>query len=252
MELTERIAAFSPAAWRLRVEAIGGEIHHVDGLVVMLTGIPVPPFNPTVVRDSPADPASALATAEALYTDTPFGMDIDAERHAALRRAAIEAGLELEESRPAMVVSSDRVDLAESPEGVTIARVDDPAELDEVAGVDAVAFDGEPGHARRFLPDAVLADPAQRVYAARVNGKIVAATETALVDGMLGVFGVGTLPDHRRRGIASAITSFAVRDRAAEVDVAVLWPSDLGYRVYERLGFRPASTWEVWVRKPRA
>lgn len=250
MELSERIASYLPAGWRLRVDAIGGAIHEVDGLVVMLTGIPFPPFNPTVVLKEPQDPAGALAAAEALYTDTSFGIDIDAGMHADVRRAAIDAGLEIEESRPAMVVRTDRVEAADPPDGVVIMRVDDGAELDEVASVDAAAFEGDPAHTRRFLPDAVLADPAQRVYVARADGKVVAATETGLAEGMLGVFGVATLLEHRRRGIASAITSYAVRDRTAETDLAVLWPSDLGYRVYERLGFRPASTWEVWVRKP--
>jgi predicted GNAT family acetyltransferase len=73
---------------------------------------------------------------------------------------------------------------------------------------------------------------------------------TGLSGGMLGVFGVATMPEHRRRGIGAAITSFAVRDRTAEADLAVLWRSDLGYQVYERLGFRPVASWEVWVRKP--
>jgi ribosomal protein S18 acetylase RimI-like enzyme len=126
--------------------------------------------------------------------------------------------------------------------------VDDPALLDELVEVDAAAFGGEPAMTRRFLPDAVLDDPAQRVYAARADGRLVGAGESTTVDGVLGVFGVATLPDFRRKGIGAALTAFLIEDGAGDADLAFLDASELGLGVYRRLGFEITSTWEVWVR----
>lgn len=246
----ERIASFFPAAWRRRVAACAGQVHEVDGLAVCLTGVPVDAFNPTLVERMPTDPEAALASAERLYADTAvrFGIDLDEELHAPLRGVARRAGLRLEDKRPAMAAKIADVERVPAPEGVEIVRVDDTAMLDQIALVDAASFETDAAMVRRFLPDEVLTDPAQRVYAARADGRIVGAGESACVDGVLGVFGVATDPAYRRRGIGAAVTSFLVGDRAGDADLAVLDASELGFGVYERLGFRVTSNWEVWVK----
>jgi predicted GNAT family acetyltransferase len=94
-----------------------------------------------------------------------------------------------------------------------------------------------------------LDDPAQRVYAARVDGTLVAAGETTSLDGIIGVFGIATVPEYRCRGIGAALTSYVVRDRADDAELAFLDASDLGFGVYRSLGFEQTSTWEVWVRE---
>jgi ribosomal protein S18 acetylase RimI-like enzyme len=246
----ERIAAFIPAAWAHRVAACGGVVHEVDGLAVCLTGVPLAPFNPTVVARVPSDTPSAIAEAEARYEGTglTIGIDLETSLHTTVREAAERAGLTMVETRPGMTLRPREAVRVDPPEGVEPFRVDDPALLDELVEVDAAAFGGEPAITRRFLPDAVLDDPAQRVYAARVDGRLVAAGESTTVDGVLGVFGVATLPAYRRRGIGAALTSFLLADRAGEADLAFLDASELGLGVYRRLGFESTSTWEVWVR----
>ena len=248
MQIAERIAEFFPRAWRRRTDAIGGTVHETDGLAVYLTGVPFAPFNATMVVRPPSDPDAALAGARAAHATSglAFGIDLDPELHATVRDAASRAGLAVVESRPAMVVAVDEVGDAPAPDGVTIARVLDRAGLDEVADVDHASFGGERAHIRAFVGDGVLADPAQRVYVATIDGRPVACAETTCLDGLLGVFGVATIPSARRRGIGAAITAFAIRDRAPGFELAVLDASDLGFGVYERLGFSTVSTWEVW------
>jgi len=247
----ERMAAFMPAAWRRRVAACGGRVHDADGLAVCLTGVPLAPFNPTVIERLPSDPEAAVRRAEAHYEGTglSLGIDLEPSLHAPVRDAAHRAGLTMVESRPGMALAVTDVPALPPPPGVEVFRVQDPAVLDEVVEVDAAAFGGDAATTRLFLPDAVLEDPAQRVYAARVDGRLVSVGESTTLDGVVGVFGVATVPAYRRRGIGAAVTAYLLADRAGEADLAVLDASDLGLGVYERLGFRTTSTWEVWVRE---
>jgi ribosomal protein S18 acetylase RimI-like enzyme len=246
----ERMAAFVPAAWRRRVAACGGVVHEHDGLAVCLTGVPVAAFNPTLIERAPVDIDAALADAEARYEGSgfSFGIDLEPSLHGSVREAAQRRGLTMIESRPGMWATIGTTTPAPPPDGVEVLRVDDAALLDAVVEVDEAAFGGEAALTRRFLPDAVLEDSAQRVYAARVDGRLVGAGESTTLDGVLGVFGIATRPEYRRRGIGTALTWFLMADRADDADLAVLDASDLGESVYRRLGFTAMSTWEVWVR----
>jgi ribosomal protein S18 acetylase RimI-like enzyme len=135
------------------------------------------------------------------------------------------------------------------PDGLVVERVLGPEGLDAVASVDGAAFGSDAAMVRRFLGDGVLRDPAQRVFLGRLDGAPVACAETTTIDGTIGVFGVATVPEVRRRGFGAAVTAHAIADRTGEADLDVLDESVLGFGVYERLGFRSVSTWEVWVEQ---
>jgi ribosomal protein S18 acetylase RimI-like enzyme len=243
------MAAAIPGFWRHRVTSCGGVVHEVDGLAVCLSGVPDEPFNPTLVERLPADPTAALEAAARYYAPAglSFGIDLEASAHTPVREAADRSGLRVVESRPGMAVAMRDRQRLPLPSGVEIVGVAEPKLLDRVASIDAEAFEGDATLARMFVPDALLDDPAQRVYVAMIDGRIVGAGESAIADGVIGVFGIATVPAFRRRGVASALTSFLLDDRADEADLAVLQSSALGHGVYEALGFRAMSTWEVWA-----
>ncbi len=188
------------AAWTGRTEALGGRIVRHDGLASFLTGLPAPPFNPTVVERASRDPAAALAAAESAYgpVGLPFGIDLDPERWPVSRRAAEGAGLTLIDSRPLMALTPDQLVTVGVPDGVLIAPGGEV--LDEMARVDTAAFGGDVGVNRAFIGGAER-DPGARVYAAFLDGVVVGSGETFVADGVMGVFGVATAPEARRRGI---------------------------------------------------
>jgi ribosomal protein S18 acetylase RimI-like enzyme len=64
--------------------------------------------------------------------------------------------------------------------------------------------------------------------------------------GAAGVFGVGVVPEARRRGIGAALTVAAAR--AFPADLAWLVPDEAARSLYLRLDFRDLETWEVWER----
>jgi predicted GNAT family acetyltransferase len=77
-----------------------------------------------------------------------------------------------------------------------------------------------------------------------VDGQPVAIGSHQPVDGVSEVVGVGTLPTHRRQGLAAALTRFLVEDALARgVETVFLSAGgDDVARVYERVGFRRIGT----------
>ncbi len=62
--------------------------------------------------------------------------------------------------------------------------------------------------------------------------------------GHVGVFNIATPPAHRRLGHGRAVTARLVADGAAAgAHTAYLQASEMGYPVYERLGFTTVETW---------
>jgi ribosomal protein S18 acetylase RimI-like enzyme len=60
-----------------------------------------------------------------------------------------------------------------------------------------------------------------------------------ILDGVVGIYNVATLPADRRRGDGGAVTSAAMADAAARgATAAILESSASGRSMYERLGFR--------------
>ncbi len=144
----------------------------------------------------------------------------------------------------------------------------EPAELqqpDPPAGVAIESFepDSPPQRIRRFMltqreafdddepiTDEEIARWARRgtgsVRVAATSGEEVLGTAVALpqVDGVIEIVGVATLPAHRRRGIAGAVTADATaRAFAAGAQVAWLSAADeAAARIYQRAGYRIVAT----------
>jgi ribosomal protein S18 acetylase RimI-like enzyme len=82
-------------------------------------------------------------------------------------------------------------------------------------------------------------------YLARLDGvPSCVGAYMSPVDGLTEIAGIGTLPEYRRRGLASALTARAAVDAfAGEVEIAFLNAADArAGRVYERIGFTPYAT----------
>lgn len=248
-EVADRVAAGLVAAWRHRVEHIPGHvIAEHDGIVVCLSNLQED-LNAALVEREPADVAGALEHAERVFEKhgQPFGIEVEVGRHPAIDRAVRLLGLELAVSRPAMSIAVGDLAPPKPPPGVEIQRVFVPEDVEAVVDLEVRVFETPRAVAERFIAPGLLETAGSRLYLAKTEGIPAGFAWTSVDEGAVGVFGVATHPDHRRRGIGRAVTSFAIHD-APDVELAWLQPTEMGRPLYESMGFTTQGEWEVWVR----
>jgi GNAT superfamily N-acetyltransferase len=249
MEIVDRVAAATLEGERVRADVVeGGEVIEVQDLLVALSNLPQPELNGTRVIREPTDPAAAIEAAREVFRSRGhpfFGIEVEVGRHPWVEEAIHDAGLRRAESWPAMVVEPSALPTALAPDGVDIRVVTEPADLDAVRSVEVETFGTPAEIAERFVGERMLADERVRMLTAWNGDEPVGEATAYLLDDTVGIFGVGVLPSARRRGIGAALTIRAAR--AFDVDLAWLQPSDMARRMYEDLGFRRVSDWEIWV-----
>lgn len=171
------------------------------------------------------------------------------------------AGLTLEGNAPAMAAALDEVPLDEpAPDGLEIVPVTDAGTLQEFLGIveaDWLEWAGgvaTPVQRRtldafaREIPRRFASEPAPLRWLGRVDGQPVATSRVSISGGVAGLYAILTLPSHRGRGIGRAMTLAALRAAAGVgYRIGVLQSSDLGYSVYQKLGFRDLFTYDVYV-----
>jgi GNAT superfamily N-acetyltransferase len=171
------------------------------------------------------------------------------------------AGLTLEGLAPAMAVDLADVPVDEPPPaGLEVVPVTDAATLRaflEIVAADWVAYEG--GEATsvqrrtleawaRQIPPKLAGEPVPLRWIGRMDGAVVATSRISIGAGVAGLYAISTLPAYRGRGIGRAMTIAALRAaRSIGLRIGVLQASDLGYGVYQRLGFRELFTYEVYV-----
>lgn len=89
---------------------------------------------------------------------------------------------------------------------------------------------------------------ATRFWLGSVAGRPVATAWSHTAAGVTGVEAVATDPRCRGRGYGAAVTWVATR--ADPTLPAILYASDLGRPVYERMGYEAVARWHLWLRPP--
>ncbi|MBN0043772.1 GNAT family N-acetyltransferase [Streptomyces actuosus] len=177
------------------------------------------------------------------------------DRPADLARRLVAAGFTPEAEETLMAAETAAVPLGTgAPEGVHILPVTDAAGAGLVADVHEQAFGTDGTRLRQRLLDQLAATPDTVVAVlALAGGTPVAAARMELVPGtaFAGLWGGGTVPAWRRRGVYRALVAHRARiaaDRGyryLQVDA-----SDDSRPVLQRLGFAPLTTTTPYVHLP--
>ncbi len=239
-------AAANLAGWHdLHVRCLGFATEWRDGLWLTPDEVPAIFFHAIAVRPG----ASAAVIGERLASQ---GWSSVSDPWADLTMPG--QGFSLDDDHAWMVraPSSDGVAPARSPwampDGLVIEQVRDVDALADFERAAALGFGSPPRAPHTWHAPALLLDPRLQIWRGTVGGRTVAVAMGFTDAGVLGVYGVTTLPDARRRGYATAVTRWTID--AAPALPAVLQPSAMAEALYGRLGFRRFATFRAWDRRP--
>lgn len=227
----------------------GGTVEENGRLTRVSTGVPHPIFN-WVLRsrfsDTEAEEQIGAVVRSFREARLPFHWGIlPSDKPAGLRPKLVAAGFAARES-PGMVV--DLADLPSPSAGEEFAI--EPVTSDEEMRVFARTLNAgdfrAPDAVASAIPDCFRAsyaasgdEPHLRCFLGFRNGTPVATSARFLSGGLVGIWGVATVPEARRLGIGAAMTLAALGDGARQgYRVGSLIATTMGEPVYRRLGFR--------------
>ncbi|MFI9151686.1 GNAT family N-acetyltransferase [Streptomyces sp. NPDC053367] len=167
----------------------------------------------------------------------------------------LAAGFTAEAEETLMIGEAAGLDLtAREPDGVRVVPVTDARGVDLVAGVHEEVFGTDASRLRHRMLAQLAATPDTLLAVLALAGdEPVSAARMELVPGtgFAGLWGGGTLPAWRGRGIYRSLVAHRARAalsrgyRYLQVDA-----SDQSRPVLERLGFAPLTTTTPYVRTP--
>jgi GNAT superfamily N-acetyltransferase len=129
-----------------------------------------------------------------------------------------------------------------------ITRVEDTRDLGTFRAILSRVFHIAPDEAAMVLGDNALAVEGVRHYLGRLDGEAVGTLSVVTSGPVPGIWNVGTLPEHRRAGIGTALMHHALREAANEGRTSsMLLASKEGVPLYELLGYRTLSTVRIFV-----
>ena len=153
----------------------------------------------------------------------------------------------------------DRLRAASSGFGGQIERIRTDAGAEEFARVQASGFLAEDSPNRAWWADCFQrkarenhARPDQQFLLARIGHEPAAVLLTVESATTVGIYAVATAPEHRRKGLSTALLARAVEDARAkgaqEVVLQVLAGS-YAHGFYRKLGFEDEYMCQVWRRQ---
>jgi N-acetylglutamate synthase len=219
-----------------------------DGYVwTICPQVPLPAFNGVWPETDTAAAALAGALREIADLELPYSIQVRRGMTPACEQEAENLGLMLQAETPGMVVRPWELRGVDVPD-LEILKATTADALAQALATAADAFGAPP----EVFAALYGLDPAGLdgliVYLGRVGDEDVSTAVGYTVEGATGIFNVATPSTHRGRGYGAAITTCAVREGfAAGAELAWLQSSDVGYSIYERLGFRTVDTYRVYA-----
>ena len=223
----------------------GGSIIERDGLVASIvpSNRDSPTLNAAVALEPDAAPRhlEELAEGYARAKVRRWGVWLD-DRAGPAAQALADAGMVVSSASPGM-----GADLGELPWSAPHGRPT-TADLATVGRVNDLAYGNFDGRLERTLaplPNGVLTG-----YRADFDGRPAAVALALHHDGDCGVSFVATIPEARRRGLASAVMRHALAAaRADGCTSTTLQATDVGELLYENLGYHRLCLMQLWERR---
>lgn len=126
---------------------------------------------------------------------------------------------------------------------LAIREVSNAQELQQLCDVEQVAFastaDDIKLYYQMYLASGFGPGQAWHHFTGSLDGRVVASGSLLLSRGVVGIYGIGTLPEARRQGIAASMMLHLLNEaERLDYHIATLSPTEQSERLYQRIGFR--------------
>jgi hypothetical protein len=226
------------AAWHdLMLVGLGRATRYADGLWLTPDHVPQIFFSAIAVRHE----ASAAEVTDNTARDTWIAVcDPWRDMHLDSTGFAVEA------DHAWMVRAPSPAPEAGNPAELEVERVADRESLADFELASAFGFGSPPQPAFTWHAPSVLEDPRLTLWRGRTGGRTVSTSMSFVHAGVVGIYGVSTVPHERRRGYARSLTIAALTAHPSLP--SVLQPSVMAEPLYRALGYERFTTFRTWIR----
>lgn len=229
---------------RMARHARNGGANRFGTIVASTSGTEVTPFNRVFVFERPSPETFETAVEWMSERDVPFQITVSEE--------VIETGADFapdidlsepEETQPGMVLAS--LDEISPPETTTtIETVTTIEEREEFLRIFSDVFGVPTEVGRDLMTETYWKDDKLLSFVGRVDDTAVACGQLVMEGKVVGVYSIGVTEEFRRRGIGETMTREVLRvGRESGCQVGVLQSSEMGYGLYEKMGFETVVTY---------
>jgi GNAT superfamily N-acetyltransferase len=235
----------------------GAEAREYPGLVVASSGLNVPVFNSAMLTQPTRSIESLVAIADVHFQARRLGWTfwlceemLPAERRAGAARAAFRSKSMIRIADPPGMFAEAIEPPIRKPAPMTFMRVADEKTRLEFAHIASVVFTVPFETSKRIYGAAGMwSDPACG-WVGYFEGKPVSVVTTVIAAGVVGVYSLGTLPQHQGCGFGETLLRHALEDarRTSGLEHSVLQAAPQGLRLYLRIGYRVVSRFSIFMR----
>jgi predicted GNAT family acetyltransferase len=228
-------------------------------MAMTVTDIPVPLFNVvTRVRLAPDNLYESIEKAMGRFKENavPGNWHVGpATRPSDIGNTLEAHGFVQTANEPGMAIDLDALKDVVVPSGFVIEPIRTGTQVDACVEVALQGF-GIPDFLKEILPGLITSlglEPESSIqnYLGLLDNKPVAVSTAYYGAGVAGIYNVTTLPEARGRGIGTAMTVKPLLDaRLKGYRVGILQSSEMGYSVYEKIGFQEVCRINIYMWRP--
>jgi len=236
-----------------------GESREYPEVVVTSCGVNIAVFNSALLTAPVAQPAleQAIAVTSSHFSTRSMGWSfwlcddlLPPELRHSARGIFHQKGLDLIARPPGMY--ADRVNAATRPAAnMTFRPIDDERTRLDFAHISSVVFALPFVSARRVYCEPRLWQPPMKGWIGYVNNKAVSVVTIVIAADAIGVYSLGTLPQHQRCGYGETLFRHAFEEARKETGISrsILQSTDDGFNLYLRLGYRVVTNFSVYTKE---
>ena len=133
---------------------------------------------------------------------------------------------------------------------IEVREVKDAESRAAFTGLTVTCFDIPMPVARSIYEPETAWRGAYRGFMGVVDGAPVSIIALVRAGGALGIYSLGTMPEHRHKGYGEALLRGVIGKYKSDAqEQLVLESTEAGYRLYRRLGFRDVTNFTVYLTR---